>query len=169
METAYKLRAIPLALGVLTLAVGGVLRLAAPALDSPVWRYGAWMTVIGFVFFQAMRQLKRERQTKAQSVEEQEQTEAAALAGAPEVAEAAADEAYRRKNAVPFLAVRAALSGILGLLGVSLMVDGRWLWGAALCLFGCGLCWLHIVWIRQHVKALKEGDRQDDLEKCRRK
>ena len=151
MNIAYRLRIVPLALGLLTLALGFVTHFFVPAVDgSAVIRYGLFLTVAGFIFLQAMRQLKKEQQTTQKPVESAQTSQEVALT----------NNTYKLKNAIPFLIVRAFLSLILALLGVSLVFDGQLLWGIITCLFGGGLCVLHIYWIVQYTNALQEIKRK---------
>ena len=154
MKTAYKLRVIPLAIGVLTLAAGFVLRLFQPAAEASIMRYGILITVLGIIFLQAMRQLEKERRMARQLAESSVDAEKLELG----------EQKYNRKNAIPFLAVRAFLSCIVCLLGVSLIVDGQFAWGMTLLLLGGGLCYLHISWIvknRRALKKLEEAEKND--------
>ena len=145
MEKMYKLRAIPLAIGLLTLAIGFALHLCIPATEMPIIRYGAWMTVVGIIFLQIMRQLKKERQMEQPPVEAPPNIQRTEFA----------HQEYKHKNVMPFFIVRAVLSLIISLLGISLIFDGQWIWGIILFLFGCGLCFLHIYWIRRNIRELK--------------
>ena len=155
METAYKLRAIPLVVGLLTLATGFVLRLFEPAAEASIIRWGILITVIGVVFLQAMRQLEKERRMARQPGEHSADAQKLELV----------NQEYKRKSAIPFLAVRAVLSCIACLLGASLIADGKFAWGIILFLFGGGLCYLHIYWIvknMRELKKLKEVEKNDD-------
>jgi len=156
METAYKLRAVPLAMGLLTLATGCVLRLFEHFAGATIVRYGILITVVGFIFLKAMRQLEKERRVERQPAEPYVDAQELELA----------DQEYKRKNAIPFLSVRAFLSLVACLLGTSLIFDGRLVWGLIMFLFGCGLCWLHIYWIVKNIrelKKLKEAERSSDF------
>jgi len=147
METSYKLRFIPFILGLIMLAAGLALHFFLKVGEEyNIIRYGAFLTVAGFVFLQAMRQLKREKLEEASpalaNIEEQN------MPGA---------QIWNINIKMPchFLIVRAMLSLILGFLGISLMIDGVLIWGMAVAFAGGGLCLLHIYWVRQNIRELK--------------
>jgi len=155
MKIAYKLRLIPFALGLITLITGLVLHFLTSVFEGlVVIKYGILITVVGFLFLRAMHQLRKEQDAEQTTV---------VVATDPQKAELA-NQKYQRKNVIPFLAVRAFLSLIIGLFGVSLVFDGQLLWGVIVLLLGGGLCVLHIHWIVQCLKTLKEqkNERNDD-------
>lgn len=156
METAYKLRFIPLVLGVLTLLSELAMRLLVPASGYRTLIYGAVLTVVGFIFMQLMRQLQRER-TQEQQDQQSGTANAAVQSENPENAQQddMADQADRIKNGIPFLIVRAAFSLIISLMGVSWILTDRVLPGVGILLLGALLCLLHVHWVVKSVRELK--------------
>ena len=153
METCYKLRAVPISLGLLTLAAGLAMRFFLPAVaGTDTIKFGVLLTVGGVIFFRTMGQLKSERQGQTYQPE---------LVSAATVEELEREnQIYQRKNSIPFLAVRVFLCLLFALLGIVLLVEGNLLGGAGL-LLGGGLCMLHVYWIVRCCKELRLLERAE--------
>ena len=146
--------------------------------DAPIIQIGAFVTALGFIFLQAARQLGKEAHAERQAPKTHLDERAESLEGADSLKEithgreeltqrersaqahreSANAREYERKNAIPILAVRALLSLIMCMLGISLIIDGQLLWGLAAVLLGGALC----VWqIRRLVRNIKEGGKMN--------
>jgi len=150
MKTFYKFRFIPLILGISTLITGLILRyLVSVYTESTIISVGFAVSVIGFIFLQTMRQLKREESEKQQITQTPDENEQNPIITEIE------NNQYQRKNSIPFLTVRLFFSLILILFGISYIIDDRLLIGVLTIILASVIGILHIYWLIKYIQDLK--------------
>lgn len=142
MKMIYKLRFVPLALGVVTLLLGLAVQMWLPTAErNSTLTGGIVLTVVGIVCPLCLRGVKQRELLEAAPTEPDEWSE----------------REMRLRNEIPFLIVRTLFSLLLGLMGLSMVVTGGTLQpGVWVLLLGAALCLLHVWWV---VKSARERKR----------